>query len=155
MLTDINECVKYADQPASGGGMGCDQTCVNVLLSFNCSCNEGYSLHIDGKRCIGKIQNLTEPIACRAKSSWYVQHINNLVYRLFNSTYIYVANFSVIGIDHSVKEVSNEIMEFERQWHLAGTWQDLLSGQSIIIPCNAVIACQLLAQVRQRIHYSS
>ncbi|XP_038045778.1 neurogenic locus notch homolog protein 1-like isoform X3 [Patiria miniata] len=49
---DIDECVVYRDEPASNGGRGCDQNCVNTLHSFNCSCNSGYSLFVDGKRCI-------------------------------------------------------------------------------------------------------
>ncbi|XP_038046067.1 uncharacterized protein LOC119720468 [Patiria miniata] len=49
---DIDECELYKDQPASGGGLGCDQNCHNILMNFTCSCNAGY-LHEDGKRCIG------------------------------------------------------------------------------------------------------
>ncbi|XP_038046073.1 mucin-like protein [Patiria miniata] len=49
---DIDECELYKDQPASGGGLGCDQNCHNILMNFTCSCNAGYLLHEDGKRCI-------------------------------------------------------------------------------------------------------
>ncbi|XP_038046071.1 uncharacterized protein LOC119720471 [Patiria miniata] len=49
---DIDECELYRDQPASGGGLGCDQNCHNILMNFTCSCNAGYLLHEDGKRCI-------------------------------------------------------------------------------------------------------
>ncbi|XP_038046270.1 uncharacterized protein LOC119720607 [Patiria miniata] len=50
---DIDECELYRDQPASGGGLGCDQNCHNILMNFTCSCNAGYLLHEDGKQCIG------------------------------------------------------------------------------------------------------
>ncbi|XP_038045830.1 uncharacterized protein LOC119720271 isoform X3 [Patiria miniata] len=49
---DINECELYRNQTASSGGPGCDQNCDNILLNFTCSCNPGYLLHEDGRRCI-------------------------------------------------------------------------------------------------------
>ncbi|XP_038046069.1 uncharacterized protein LOC119720470 [Patiria miniata] len=57
---DIDECELYRDQPASGGGLGCDQNCNNILMNFTCSCNAGYLLHEDGKRCIGIVESTTE-----------------------------------------------------------------------------------------------
>ena len=44
--TDINEC-----QTNNGG---CEQICNNTDGSFECSCNQGYSLSSDGTNCIGK-----------------------------------------------------------------------------------------------------
>ncbi|XP_022100979.1 neurogenic locus notch homolog protein 1-like isoform X1 [Acanthaster planci] len=48
---DIDECELYRSQPASSGGMGCDQICTNTLMSYNCSCNSGFTLYLDGRRC--------------------------------------------------------------------------------------------------------
>ena len=44
--TDINEC--------SEGTSGCAQVCTNTIGSYNCSCNQGYHLEIDGQTCNGK-----------------------------------------------------------------------------------------------------
>ncbi|XP_022099415.1 fibrillin-1-like [Acanthaster planci] len=49
---DIDECTLYQNQPASSGGPGCDQICINTLGSFNCSCRSGYLLYPDGRQCI-------------------------------------------------------------------------------------------------------
>ncbi|XP_071795599.1 uncharacterized protein [Asterias amurensis] len=49
---DIDECILYENSTASSGGLGCDQNCFNLLQTFNCSCNSGFSLYIDGRRCI-------------------------------------------------------------------------------------------------------
>ena len=43
---DINEC-----QTNNGG---CEQICTNTDGSFECSCNQGYSLSSDRTNCIGK-----------------------------------------------------------------------------------------------------
>ena len=43
-LTDVNEC--------SDRNGECQQICVNTIGSFNCQCNQGYSIH--GYSCIGK-----------------------------------------------------------------------------------------------------
>ena len=43
---DINEC-------ASSNG-GCAQVCTNSVGSFQCSCNSGYTLNVDGRTCSGK-----------------------------------------------------------------------------------------------------
>ena len=40
---DINECSLNSD--------GCDQTCNNTIGSFQCSCNSGYTLNVDGITC--------------------------------------------------------------------------------------------------------
>ena len=47
---DINECSLNSD--------GCDQLCTNTLGSFQCSCNSGYSLNVDGITCSGRIAGL-------------------------------------------------------------------------------------------------
>ncbi|XP_022101030.1 uncharacterized protein PB18E9.04c-like [Acanthaster planci] len=57
---DVDECELYRDQPASNGGRGCDQNCVNVLMNYTCSCNPGYFLGGDGRRCI-ETPNITVP----------------------------------------------------------------------------------------------
>ena len=44
ILTDIQEC-------AINNG-GCEHTCTNTAGSFSCSCNSGYVLQPDGKRCL-------------------------------------------------------------------------------------------------------
>ncbi|XP_022094182.1 uncharacterized protein LOC110981168 isoform X7 [Acanthaster planci] len=49
--TDVDECKLYVDEPASGGGRGCDHICENLLQGFKCSCNTGYYLLDDGKTC--------------------------------------------------------------------------------------------------------
>ncbi len=42
---DINECEGFND---------CEHVCVNTDGSFTCSCNPGFTLAIDEKRCIGE-----------------------------------------------------------------------------------------------------
>ena len=44
--SDINECVTDSG--------GCQQICTNTNGSFECSCNQGYSLSSDRTTCIGK-----------------------------------------------------------------------------------------------------
>ena len=45
MILDIDECL------TDNGG--CNQTCNNTMGGFECSCDEGYLLHADGKQCTG------------------------------------------------------------------------------------------------------
>ena len=40
---DINECAEAVDQ--------CSQNCHNTIGSYNCSCNTGYRLNMDGLGC--------------------------------------------------------------------------------------------------------
>ena len=43
---DIDEC-------ATNNG-GCEQTCINTIGSFYCSCRTGYQLDGDGFNCTGE-----------------------------------------------------------------------------------------------------
>ena len=46
LQTDINECeLKEVND--------CQQDCTNTVGSFNCSCQEGFTLNADGKNCDG------------------------------------------------------------------------------------------------------
>ena len=45
IITDVDEC-----QTSNGG---CNQTCTNMFGSFECSCDLGYSLALDGLDCDG------------------------------------------------------------------------------------------------------
>ena len=45
MFADINEC-------AAGTGT-CGQNCHNIMGSYTCSCNTGYSLNTNGRSCDG------------------------------------------------------------------------------------------------------
>ena len=47
LLADINEC-------HSNNG-NCQHNCVNTNGSYHCTCNAGYLLHSDQRRCIGNI----------------------------------------------------------------------------------------------------
>ena len=47
VLVDLDEC-------ATNNG-GCNQTCVNEIGSYHCSCIQGYSLDEDGLGCSGII----------------------------------------------------------------------------------------------------
>ena len=57
-VTDVDEC--------SEGAHNCDQLCTNIVGSFTCSCNTGYTLDSDGRTCIGIHMSLssTDDIAC-------------------------------------------------------------------------------------------
>ena len=46
-LVDIEECAMYTDE--------CQQVCNNTIGSYECSCNDGYTLATDGKNCTGRI----------------------------------------------------------------------------------------------------
>ena len=45
-LSDIDECSEQSDD--------CVQNCKNVIGSYVCGCDEGYSLNDDGHSCDGK-----------------------------------------------------------------------------------------------------
>lgn len=47
---DTDECI------VDNGG--CNQTCINTLGSFNCSCNNGFILLEDGVSCAGIFMRL-------------------------------------------------------------------------------------------------
>lgn len=44
-LTDVNECLATPSP--------CDQGCTNTVGSYQCSCNDGYVLHENGRSCNG------------------------------------------------------------------------------------------------------
>jgi hypothetical protein len=43
---DVDECSEMTDQ--------CDQNCHNTIGSYNCSCNTGYRLNMNGYGCDGE-----------------------------------------------------------------------------------------------------
>ena len=45
-ILDDDECTQGTDD--------CDQVCTNIVGSFTCNCNGGYSLDDDGKTCNGQ-----------------------------------------------------------------------------------------------------
>jgi len=50
-VTDIDEC--------SGGTIECNQGCININGSYDCSCYNGYELHLDnGSLCVGMWFNI-------------------------------------------------------------------------------------------------
>ena len=55
-FSDVNECtpvfVKSLNKTVIPAG--CDQICHNTQGNYTCSCNLGYHLLYDGKRCRGK-----------------------------------------------------------------------------------------------------
>ncbi|XP_038064096.1 uncharacterized protein LOC119734628 isoform X4 [Patiria miniata] len=67
---DIDECELYINQTASNGGLGCDQNCENILMNYTCSCNLGYLLHEDGRRCI-EAPSTVVPVSSAASTSTY------------------------------------------------------------------------------------
>ena len=44
---EINECDLGTD--------ACDQVCTNTVGSYNCSCNDGFTLDEDGFACVGML----------------------------------------------------------------------------------------------------
>ena len=46
VFADINECKLVTTD--------CDQTCVNTIGGYSCSCNDGYTLNNDNVSCSGK-----------------------------------------------------------------------------------------------------
>ena len=55
-FTDVNECnpVFVASLNKTIIPAGCDQLCHNTQGNYTCSCNHGFQLLYDGKRCRGK-----------------------------------------------------------------------------------------------------
>ena len=47
---DIDECAEETSQ--------CGQECSNTIGSFICSCVDGYTLDIDGRKCNGNSHNI-------------------------------------------------------------------------------------------------
>ena len=45
--TDINECLE--------GDARCEHNCANTQGSYACGCNRGYTLHSNGRSCIGEL----------------------------------------------------------------------------------------------------
>ena len=45
-ITDLNECARNVDE--------CDQNCHNILGSYTCTCNAGYTLSVDEFHCDGE-----------------------------------------------------------------------------------------------------
>ena len=48
LVTEINECQERSDL--------CEQICVNINGSYDCQCNDGYTLNHDGLSCSGEQQ---------------------------------------------------------------------------------------------------
>lgn len=44
--TDIDECLAETE---------CQEICINIPGSYNCSCREGYGLNSDGYSCSGTV----------------------------------------------------------------------------------------------------
>ncbi len=44
LFSDVNECFHMRG--------GCDHQCSNTLGSYECRCNPGYTLAMDGKKCL-------------------------------------------------------------------------------------------------------
>ena len=53
IISDINECDKIIGDVVSKGG--CQQICSNTIGTYVCSCNDGYSLTVDGRTCEGML----------------------------------------------------------------------------------------------------
>jgi hypothetical protein len=57
--SDIDECAENSDQ--------CAQNCRNIVGSYVCSCNAGYTLNGDGRRCDGKTVGMVKKVkSCRS-----------------------------------------------------------------------------------------
>jgi hypothetical protein len=56
-FSDINECETDSND--------CDQLCRNTVGSFQCGCNEGYSLTSDGKSCVDINECTTDMHDCQ------------------------------------------------------------------------------------------
>ncbi|KAL2300849.1 hypothetical protein Nmel_013740 [Mimus melanotis] len=55
---DVDEC-------ASGNGMLCrNGQCVNTIGSFQCLCNDGYEVALDGRTCVDINECALEPGKC-------------------------------------------------------------------------------------------
>ena len=53
-FSDIDECTE--------GISGCSQNCTNMMGSYTCSCNSGFSLLPDNRTCIGETTECTYEI---------------------------------------------------------------------------------------------
>ena len=82
-LTDVNEC--------SDRNGECQQICVNTIGSFNCQCNQGYSIH--GYSCIGKPARCTAAafdwnmtsvalLSVRKLIEYYTSNWSNLIFSI-------------------------------------------------------------------------
>ena len=49
-----NLILSFPDTDECSTGLFCDQSCSNTVGSYQCGCVEGYTLHSDGKTCLGK-----------------------------------------------------------------------------------------------------
>ena len=90
--TDINEC------HTNNGG--CEQICNNTVGSFECSCNQGYSLSSDGTNCIGKQYNYYHNNIDKELSNLEFLIIIPLIFQIrpvFLSTIYTLPNCSQIG----------------------------------------------------------
>ena len=52
-VADINECTINDGNCSCSGINPCTAMCNNTVGSFECLCNDGYILDIDGLTCIG------------------------------------------------------------------------------------------------------
>ena len=53
IILDINECNEMIGGIVSNGG--CQHRCSNTNGTYFCSCNDGYSLAVDGRACEGMV----------------------------------------------------------------------------------------------------
>lgn len=70
VVLDIDECAEDTDQ--------CAQNCRNIVGSYVCSCNAGYSLNMDGRGCDGKTQCVV--------LGWLKEHHYTLLYAIAMAT---------------------------------------------------------------------
>ena len=48
------------------GEDSCEQVCIDTPKSYTCSCNDGYILHSDNQKCIGKMSILVKTFMCNS-----------------------------------------------------------------------------------------
>ena len=72
-LTDIDECQEPMGSPDLHQ---CDQNCHNNIGSYTCTCNIGWTLDFDGRRCNGK----NAPKSYYLKSDPTVSYILQYIY---------------------------------------------------------------------------
>ena len=77
-FSDVNECSPvYVESlnktiiPA-----GCDQICHNTAGNYTCSCNQGFRLLYDGKRCRGKRVSLGLTVSRKTAKNVIVRRKN-------------------------------------------------------------------------------
>lgn len=85
---DVDEC--------AGGRHGCDQDCLNVAGSYHCTCQPGYELRADGKRCQA-LETLTDAPATTSPA----------------------AGASDVMAQDEVKELRNRVVLLEEKLQLA------------------------------------